>query len=124
MSTAVNTVKKKSQGWRCNRCLVARKVISSQACIAGHKAGDEFLIDPLGRVQPPADGQGICLMALHKIWWRVLLVLERMAAAGDTAEDFRSSIFDLAMNCYGAGLPLGACGEILMKVEVREPAKR
>jgi len=24
------------------------------------------------------------------------------------------------MNCYGAGLPLGACGEILMTVELRK----
>jgi uncharacterized repeat protein (TIGR04076 family) len=100
------------------------KVVSSRACIAGHKAGDEFLIDSLGRVQAPADGQGICLMALHKIWWRVLLILERMAAAGESGGNFESTIFELAMNCYGAGLPLGACGEILMKVEVREPAKR
>ena len=48
----------------------------------------------------------------------------RMAAhAGceDEAEgDFKSKIFDLPMNCYGAGLPLGACGEILMTVELRK----
>jgi hypothetical protein len=57
-------------------------------------------------------------MALNKIWWRVMLILERMAAAGESGGDFEGPLFDLAMSCYGAGLPLGACGEILMKVEV------
>jgi uncharacterized repeat protein (TIGR04076 family) len=95
------------------------RVTASDACIAGHKKGDEFVIDSIGRVQPAADGQGICIMALNKIWWRVMLILERMAAAGESGGDFEGPIFDLAMNCYGAGLPLGACGEILMKVEVR-----
>ena len=94
------------------------KVVSSNACIAGHKAGDEFVIDPIGRLQPSADGHGICIMALSKIWWRVMLMLERMAGAGENEGNFSSTIFDLPMNCYGAGLPLGACGEILMKVEV------
>jgi uncharacterized repeat protein (TIGR04076 family) len=96
-------------------------VTSSRACIAGHKKGDEFCIDSIGRVQPAANGQGICIMALTKIWWRVMLVLERMAAAGEGEGDFESTLLDLAMNCYGAGLPLGACGGILMTVEVRGP---
>ena len=99
------------------------KVVSSNACIAGHKKGDEFIIDSIGVVQPPEDGQGICIMALSKIWWRVMLLLERMAGAGESGGEFESKIFDLPMNCYGAGLPLGACGEILMTVEVREPVK-
>ncbi len=96
------------------------KVISSNACIAGHKQGDEFLIDSIGVVQPPADGRGICIMALNKIWWRVMLMLERMAGAGETGGEFKGKLFDLPMNCYGAGLPLGACGEILMTIEVRK----
>ena len=99
------------------------KVISSNACIAGHKKGDEFLIDSIGVVQPPKDGSGICIMALNKIWWRVMLMLERMAGAGESGGEFESKLFDLPINCYGAGLPLGACGEILMTVEVREPVK-
>jgi uncharacterized repeat protein (TIGR04076 family) len=98
------------------------KVVSSNACVAGHKAGDEFIIDSIGRVQPPEDRNGICIMALTKIWWRVMLMLERMAGAGESEGNFSSTIFGLPMNCYGAGLPLGACGEILMTVEVREPA--
>ncbi len=98
------------------------RVIASSACLAGHREGDEFLIDPIGVVGPPADGKGVCIMALHKAWWRVLLMLERMAAAEGDEEKFASKIFDLPMNCYGAGLPLGPCGEILMRVEVRKQA--
>jgi len=103
--------------------LIVVKIISSSACIAGHKEGDEFLIDPLGVVQPAADGHGICIMALNKIWWRVMIALERMAGAGESEGDLKSPLFGLPMNCYGAGLPLGACGEILMTVEVRESEK-
>ena len=98
------------------------KVVSSQACIAGHRAGDEFVLDAMGVVQPREDGRGLCIMALSKIWWRVMLVLERMAGAGEGPASFDSTLLDLPMNCYGAGLPLGACGEIRMTVEVREPS--
>jgi uncharacterized repeat protein (TIGR04076 family) len=100
------------------------RVVSSQACIAGHKEGDEFLVDAMGKVLAGRDGGGICLMALTKIWWRVMLMLERIAAhaasEGEGEGSFKSKIFDLPMNCYGAGLPLGACGEILMTVELRK----
>ena len=99
-------------------------ITSSDACIAGHQVGDEFVLDAIGRVQPAADSLGICIMALSKIWWRVMLIMERMAAAGDGAGDFDGTLFDLPMNCYGAGLPLGACGEIQMKVEVRPGQSR
>jgi uncharacterized repeat protein (TIGR04076 family) len=92
------------------------KVVSSEACIAGHEEGDEFLLDSMGKVLPGKDGDGICIMALTKIWWRVMLMLERMADDGE----FTSQLFNLPMNCYGAGLPLGSCGEILMTVEVRK----
>lgn len=92
------------------------RVVSSKACIAGHKEGDEFALDPVGRVLPGADANGVCIMALSKIWWRVMLMMERMAADGAC----ESKLFDLPMNCYGAGLPLGACGEIMMTVELRK----
>ncbi len=96
------------------------KVLSARGCLAGHREGDAFLIDATGVVQPQADGRGICIMALHKIWWRVMLLLERMNTARGDESEFESKIFDLPMNCYGAGLPLGACGEILMGVSVRK----
>lgn len=101
---------------------VVVKVVSSRACIAGHEAGDEFHLDAMGKVLQEGDGRGICLMALAKIWWRVMLMLERMAAAVDGEVTFEGGLFDLPMNCYGAGLPLGACGEILMTVELRDMA--
>ena len=107
-----------AEKYRDHRIIIS--VTSSQACIAGHEQGDEFALDSIGRVQPAAGGQGICIMALTKIWWRVMLILERMAAP-EGGGDFEGTLFDLAMNCYGAGLPLGACGEIQMKVSVREP---
>ncbi len=90
------------------------KVVSSKACIAGHKKGDEFRLDAFGRVLQSEKSDGICIMALAKIWWRVMLMLERMADGGP----FESKLFDLPINCYGAGLPLGACGEIMMVVEL------
>ncbi len=101
---------------------VVVRIVSSHACIAGHRAGDEFHLDAMGRVLQEGNGAGICLMALSKIWWRVMLMLERMAAAVDGEVSFESRLFDLPVNCYGAGLPLGACGEILMTVELRKPS--
>lgn len=96
------------------------KVVSSRACIAGHKVGEEFNVDAFGMVLRPQDKEGVCIMALTKIWWRVMLMMERMASAVEMEGDFESKLFDLPMNCYGAGLPLGACGEIMMTVEVRK----
>ncbi len=96
------------------------KVISSTACIAGHQVGDEFVIDARGVLETGAQDRTFCLMALHKIWWRVMLMLERMIEAEGREDDFTGKIFALPMNCYGAGLPLGACGEIKMLLEVRK----
>jgi uncharacterized repeat protein (TIGR04076 family) len=96
------------------------RVVKAEACIAGHQEGDEFVVDARGVLEPRSDGQGICMMALHKIWGRVMLMLERMIEAEGKEDDFTGSIFNLPMNCFGAGLPLGSCGEILMRVEVRK----
>jgi len=96
------------------------RVVSASACLAGHREGDEFVVDARGVLQPLTDGNGICMQALHKIWGRVMLMLERMVEAEGREDDFTGTIFNLPMNCYGAGLPLGACGEIKMVVEVRK----
>jgi len=96
------------------------KIVSASACIAGHQVGDEFVIDARGVLEARTGGQGFCMMALHKIWGRVMLMLERMVEAEGREDDFTGTIFNLPMNCYGAGLPLGACGEIKMVVEVRK----
>jgi len=95
------------------------RVVSSHACIAGHKNNDEFYLDATGKVLNVRNNEGVCIMALNKIWWRIMLVLEGMAAAADSG-NFRSALFDLPMSCFGAGLPLGSCGKIMMQVEIRK----
>ena len=59
-------------------------------------------------------------MTLHKILWRVILILERMTYANTDVEEFKGKIFDLPINCYGGRFPLSECGEILMKVSLRK----
>ncbi len=105
----------KFKDWR-----IVIRVVRAAACIAGHKEDDEFVVDARGVLEPRPDGGGVCMMAIHKVWWRVLLMLERMIEAEGRDDDFTGKIFDLPLNCYGAGLPLGSCGEILMQVEVRK----
>ncbi len=63
-------------------------VVSASACLAGHGEDDAFLIDATGVVEPPADGGGICIMALHKIWRRVMRMLERMHTSRGGEENF------------------------------------
>jgi hypothetical protein len=95
------------------------KIVSSHACIAGHKESDEFYLDVMGRVLNSKNNVGICIMALNKIWWRLILALEGMAIA-DEGSNFKSSLLDLPMSCYSAGLPLGICGKIMMQVDIRK----
>ena len=102
-----------------NHRIVVR-VASSNACIAGHKAGDEFLIDSMGRVLPLENGNGICIMALNKIWYRVIVALERMAGAVEDEGDVNSMWYFCPISCFGAGLPLGPCGQIMMTLEIRK----
>ncbi len=97
------------------------RVMSSDACIAGHKEGEEFLIDPMGRILPAENGNGICLMALNKVWYRVIVALERMAGAVQDEGDINSIWYHSHISCFGAGLPLGACGQIMMALELRKP---
>jgi uncharacterized repeat protein (TIGR04076 family) len=96
------------------------RVTSSDACIAGHKKGDEFLIDPMGKVLPLEDGNGICFMALNKIWYRVIVALERMARSVEGEGEINSAWYGIPMSCFGAGLPLGPCGQIMMTLELRK----
>jgi len=97
------------------------KVVESEACIAGHQVGEEFVLDPMGRVVLAENDKDICLLALNKVWYRVMLMLERMAEGSDGQADLTGPLFDIPIACYGAGLPLGSCGEIMMKVEARRP---
>ena len=96
------------------------RVVSSDACLAGHAQGDEFVIDPMGRIMPDGNGKGICLMAMNKPLYRVIVALERMAGSAEGDVDINSPWFDSHISCYGAGLPLGACGQIMMKLDYRK----
>ena len=102
-----------------NHRIVVR-VVSSDACIAGHKKGDEFLIDAMGKVLPLENGNGICLMALNKVLYRVIVALERMAGSIEDQGEIDSGWYAFPISCFGAGLPLGPCGQIMMIVEVRK----
>ena len=93
-------------------------VVSSDACIAGHKQGDAFFIDSMGKVLPAENGNGICLMALNKLWYRVILALERMAGAVENESAINSTWYKGHISCFGAGLPLGACGQVMMTIEI------
>ena len=95
------------------------KIVSSEGCIAGYKEGDEFYINSAGMILNENSHQNLCIMAFTKLWWRVILMLERMTYAEQNEKDFESKIFDLPINCFGAGFPVGECGEILMKVELK-----
>lgn len=98
---------------------IVLRVVDARGCIAGHRVGDEIALDPYGRVLPGAGVGGPCIMALNKAWFRVMLVLERMAQAEEGQPDLDGSLLRLPISCYGGAWPLGACGRILMTVEVR-----
>lgn len=98
---------------------IVLKVVDAQGCIAGHRAGEEIVVDPAGRVLPGEDGKGACIMALHKAWFRVMLLMERMAQGTEGEADLDGPLFRIPISCYGGAWPLGACGRILMLVEAR-----
>ncbi len=97
------------------------RVVESLACPAGHAAGEEIFLDCAGRVLRDETGRDVCIMALHKAWFRVMLLLERMAQGAESEEepDLTGPLFDIPISCFGGAWPLGACGRILMRVEVR-----
>jgi|GEM_PF-965935 len=101
------------------------EVVKSRGCIAGHKEGDKFVLDCMGRVLPGENGgPGPCIMALVKAWPRqVITILERMAEDPEHVNDYTWVITQMPMSCYGGGLALGACGEIHMAVSLRAPGE-
>lgn len=98
---------------------IAIEVVKSEGCIAGHATGDEFVLDPMGRVVLAENEKDICIMALHKAWFRVMLMLERMAEGAGGEADLTGSPFDIPITCYGGAWPLGACGKMEMKIKAR-----
>lgn len=104
---------------------IVLRVVEAVACPAGHTSGEEIILDPCGRVLMEETGRDVCILALHKAWFRVLLLLERMAQAPEEGEpDLSGPLFDIPISCYGGAWPLGACGRILMLVGVRGAGSR
>lgn len=95
------------------------RVVESEACIAGHAVGDEFVLDPMGRVVLGENDSDICIMALKNAWYRVMLILERMAEGADGDASFMGDLLEIPVSCYGGAFPLGACGRVMMKVSAR-----
>ncbi|MDI7251517.1 hypothetical protein [Candidatus Solincola sp.] len=101
---------------------VVLRVVEAVGCPAGHVSGDEVVLDSVGRVLRRETGKDPCIMALHKAWFRVMLLLERMAQGVEEEPEFSGTLFDIPISCYGDAWPRGACGRILMRAEVRSKA--
>lgn len=101
---------------------VVLRVVEAVGCPAGHAVGDEVVLDSVGRVLRGETGKDPCIMALHKAWFRVMLLLERMAQGVEEEPEFSGTLFDIPISCYGDAWPRGACGRILMRAEVRSKA--
>jgi uncharacterized repeat protein (TIGR04076 family) len=99
---------------------IAIRVVESQACPAGHAVGDEFILNPMGCVVLSENDKDICIMALNRAWYRVMLLLERMAEGTGGDVSLNGDLLDIPISCYGGAWPLGACGRIMMKVEARK----
>ena len=103
-----------------NARIVAR-IVTSEACIAGHGVGDTITFDSMGRLLSASDDKPVCIRLLNRIWYRLIMILDRMAE--DTKDaigtgDFAGEVIDVRMNCYGAPFPYGDCGQVLMECSV------
>lgn len=97
------------------------EIVESNACIAGHAVGDKIYFDSMGRLLVSKADKPICSRLLHRIWLRVMLMMDRMADdSGDYIRDgkFAGELPDCRMNCYGDDFPYGDCGMVLTKVSV------
>lgn len=101
---------------------VVLRVVEAVGCPAGHAVGDEIVLDAVGRVLRQETGKDACIMALHKAWFRVMLLLERITQGVGGIPELSGTLFDIPISCYGDAWPLGACGRILMRVEARKKA--
>ena len=75
----------------------------------------------MGRLLTAAGDKPVCIRLLNRIWYRLIMILDRMA--DDTegaigAGDFTGEVIDVRMNCYGAPFPYGDCGQVLMEFSV------
>ena len=101
---------------------IVLEIVESDGCICGHLKGETFELDSIGRLVPNANQKPICILALARAWYRVLVILERMAQQADAQEpDFSGTLLDLPISCVGGGLALGPCGRILLAARVQNP---
>jgi len=100
---------------------IVLEVVESEACICGHSKGETFQLDSLGRLLSGANQKPVCILALARAWYRVLIILEQMARQADEKEpDFSGALLNLPISCVGGGLALGPCGRILMTARAQK----
>jgi hypothetical protein len=103
-----------------NARIVAR-IVHSEACIAGHGVGDTITFDSMGRLLTAAGDGPVCIRLLNRIWYRLIMILDRMADDTGNAVgggNFKGEVIDVRMNCYGAPFPYGDCGQVLLEFSV------
>ena len=99
------------------------EVVKSDACIAGHGVGEKIYFDSMGRLLTNDLNKPICSRLLNKIWYRLIMILDRFAddkAAGLGDGTLTGQLPGVTMSCYGAEFPYGDCGHILMSVSIEE----
>jgi hypothetical protein len=100
---------------------IVARIVSSEACIAGHGVGDTIAFDSMGRLLTSAGDKPACIRLLNRVWYRLIMILDRMAddtQNGVGKGDFTGEVIDVRMNCYGAPFPYGDCGQVLMEFSV------
>jgi len=100
---------------------IVTRVVTSEACIAGHGVGETISFDSMGRLLTAADDKPVCIRLLNRVWYRLIMILDRMADDSEDAigeGDFKGEVIDVRMNCYGAPFPYGDCGQVLMEFSV------
>ena len=100
---------------------IVARIVASEACIAGHGVGDTIAFDSMGRLLTEAGDKPVCIRLLNRIWYRLIMILDRMADDTEGAigsGDFAGEVIDVRMNCFGAPFPYGDCGQVLMEFSV------
>jgi hypothetical protein len=107
--------------WKQARIVV--EIVKSDACIAGHGVGEKIYFDAMGRLLTESTGKPVCSRLLNKIWYRLIMVLDRIADEKNGSlggGDFTGEVPSVPMSCYSAEFPFGDCGYVLMGVSMEE----
>jgi uncharacterized repeat protein (TIGR04076 family) len=100
---------------------IVAEVVKSDACIAGHGVGERIYFDAMGRLLTDKTDKPICSRLLNKLWYRLVMMQDRMAdESGAPLGDgtFRGELPEVPISCYGAAVPFGDCGQILMGISM------